>query len=108
MSMPGTPRTLFKAGADTRLYSFDYVRYAEFGTQNPAQTISLAVVSSAAFYVPTGVSAAALTLGTPAISGTQVQFTIAGGTATVVYRVSCVITTSGSAIITQDGFLTVA
>lgn len=90
------PNTLIKYVAEDRVYDFDFALMPEIAG---GQTIATVVSFSA---TPTG-----LTFGTPAISGTKVLCQITGGTADVVYTVTCVITTSGGRTLVGRGALLV-
>jgi len=87
---------LVKQPTETRAYAIDFVNLLASGD-------SLASVTSGPTSTPTG-----LTFGSTAISGTQVQFTIAGGTAGTSYRVEVIVTTANGEIIEGDGDLIVA
>ncbi len=85
-----------KYAAEARLYTFDFATLGEF--HDLSQTLASAVVTSATV---------GLTLGTVAVSGSQAQLTISGGTAGVAYTLTCLGTTSGSAVVELKGVLQV-
>lgn len=78
----------------SRLYNFEFAQFEEI--------VAGDTISSAS--VPAVVG---LTLGTPAISGSQVQLTIAGGTVGATYKVVCTITTAASRILSIEGLLAI-
>ena len=88
MAQPNTDTCgiLTKRASEQRLYSFEFSKQIEVAA---GQTLSTPVVSANLMVngQPTGTSD--LTLGSAAISGTQVQFAVSGGTSGNIYRITC-------------------
>lgn len=74
----------------SRVYSFDFKLFNELVT---GQTISLATVTATPGTSP------ALTLGSPTISGSQVNVNLSSGAAGTLYTIKVDITTSGGSVI---------
>ncbi len=83
-----------------RAYFWDFSDFEEF-SETPAQTI--ASVTGIAVLPATG-----LTVGTGAVSGTQVRAEISGGTAGLTYQLHCTILTSGGKTLSLIGGLFIA
>jgi hypothetical protein len=94
MSEP-IPTTLYKRAAWSRLMVFEFEKFAELVA---GQTLSAPTVT----VTPSGP-----TIGSPAVSGSQIQVRVSGGTAGVTYSLLCTATTSGSSTIDQTGILIV-
>ncbi len=93
-----TAATLQKAVSWIRFYEFRFAKFAEF-TGTAAETITGTPTVTA---IPAG-----LPLGTPSISGSTVLVLVTSGTAGVTYTLTCTITTSGGATLSQQGLLEV-
>ncbi len=85
-----------KYAAEARLYTFDFAALGEF--HDLGQTLASATVAA---------DVVGLTLGTVAVSGSQAQLLISGGTVGQAYVLTCLGTTSGSAIVELKGVLQV-
>lgn len=86
--------TLLKLPGELSTYAFEFNPQAELvagETLTGTPTVSI---------TPSGP-----TLGSPTISGSQVRFTISGGTSNTVHTVLCTVTTSGGATLQSSGKL---
>lgn len=94
-----SPETLLKQPGESRIYEFDFALFPEIVA---GETLSGSISVS---HTPNE-----LTVSGAAISGTKVQFRVAGGTLGAgeheqLYRFSCRVTTSGGNILEMDGNL---
>jgi hypothetical protein len=87
--------TLRKPAGMARYYLFDFSAFAEV---RAGETLSTPAITS----TPTG-----LIVGSPTVSGSQVQVLVSGGTAGTRYTLTVTVNTSGGAVLTFDGGLLV-
>jgi hypothetical protein len=90
--------TLSKHPEETRLYAFDFAQQREI---TAGQTLASALALSSTRLEGSG----SLTIGTPAINGTRLEFTIAGGALGDRYEILCTVTTSAAATLAGAGRL---
>ena len=90
--------TKVKQPAESRLYAIDFVNLLATDDTLSSVTSVLANDESA----ETGI-----TVGTGAISGTEVQFRLSGGNAGTTYKIECIAVTSGGDTLEGDGYIAV-
>ncbi len=96
------PQQLVKQPTETRTFSIDFSALLASGESIKSSGPAPVVTSQFA-----GGATTDLTIGTPAVVGNTVEFTIAGGTDCERYRIECLITTSSGQILEGDGILKV-
>ncbi len=94
------PQHLIKQPSETRTFSIDFGALLSAG-----ETINGAGPAPVVTSQIRGGGTTDLTIGSPAVVGTTVEFTVAGGTDCKVYRIECLITTSSGQILEGDGML---
>jgi hypothetical protein len=89
----GMADRLYHYTNEQRIYAFDFSEMEELVG---GDTLVSAVVTSS----PSG-----LTIGSPSVDGSKIEFQVTGGTAHTVYSISCLATTSSGAKILGKGDL---
>lgn len=100
MSVVTSPNQLYKQPSELRTYSMDFANLLASG-----ETISS--ITSVDSIIQGSTTASDLTIASKIISGTTIQFSVAGGTSKRTYRIEVLIVTSLANILEGDGLLVV-
>ena len=92
--MPSTPAQLQKYASESRVYAISYQNFPEIINGDALASVDSVVCD------PTG-----LTIGSPTIVGSNVQFNLSVGSPNTNYNVSAIATTVGGAILEGVGVL---